>query len=159
MMVSSSPISRILPTSARQGKLGAPPNLLGAQLNAAKKLVYDSFVETLAKKKLSPGLFGMLIVIGTNSGINQTELSALLNINRSQTVRYLDKLESLRLAKRTRDKNDRRNQIVSIEEKGQKILEQLLEEIQTHEKKTASHLTIKEQQKLSELLQKLTGLS
>ena len=133
-------------------------DLLGFQLNAAKKLIFDSFVGTLVKNDLTPGLFEMLVVIDANSGINQTELSALLEFDGSQTVRYLDTLESLSLVKRTRSQKDRRNQIIQIERKGKSLLLKLFGEIQTHEKHAANELTTQEQKQLGILLQKLNGV-
>ena len=132
-------------------------DLLGFQLNAAKKLVFDSFVNALVKNDLTPGLFEMLVVIDANSGINQTELSALLEFDGSQTVRYLDTLESLDLVKRTRSQIDRRNQIVQIERKGKNLLLKLFGEIQAHEKHAANALTAQEKKQLGVLLQKLNG--
>lgn len=145
-----------IPDAAIPKDLGDLQNLLGFQLNGAKKLVFDSFVAELAQDGLTPGLFGMLIVVDSHSGINQTKLSALLDFDRSQTVRNLDRLEELNLVKRTRDTRDRRVQIVTIEPTGKRALKRLLEKVREHEEKTARNLTGQERKNLAALLRKLT---
>ena len=48
----------------------------------------------------------------------QTELSALLGMDRSDMVRLIDSLESANLVERTRDSKDRRRQLIALTETG-----------------------------------------
>ena len=131
------------------------PTLLGYQLGTAKSIIIDSFSKTLSNKKLTPKLFGMLVVVESNSGVNQTVLSDLLNFDRAQTVRYLDRLQDQGLIRRTRDKKDRRNQIIEIKNKGKRLVASLAKIVQIHETKMTSNLSSRERATLMLLLQKL----
>ena len=143
------------PLVSLKNNLGMLPTLLGYQLGTAKSIVIDSFSKTLSHKKLTPKLFGMLVVVESNSGVNQTVLSDLLNFDRGQTVRYLDRLQEQGLIRRTRDKKDRRNQIIEIENKGKTLVASLAKIVQIHETKITSNLSSRERATLMLLLRKL----
>lgn len=80
-----------------------------------------------------------------------------MEVDRSQTVRSLDELERLELVRRTRDERDRRVQILSIEKKGQTLLNTLTKGVKSHERDAAKPLTPTEQSQLLKLLRTLNG--
>ena len=62
--------------------------------------------------------YWVLEAIADGGDMAQTELSALLGMDRSDMVRLIDSLESANLVERTRDSKDRRRQLIALTETG-----------------------------------------
>nr|WP_120491737.1 MarR family winged helix-turn-helix transcriptional regulator [Corynebacterium lactis] len=90
-----------------------------SQLDSA---IRSSVQATLARtniEALSLRGYWVLEAIADGLGMAQTELSAVLGMDRSDMVRLIDNLEKSGLVTRTRDRNDRRRQLISLTDEGE----------------------------------------
>src|SRR5262245_49936831 len=94
--------------SAAHGvNLGVLPSLLGYQLRLAQRAIFADFADSLGELDVSPGLFGMLVVIEANPGLKQSQLARAAHLDRSSLVPALDKLEARGLVARRASEHDR----------------------------------------------------
>lgn len=87
--------------------------------------------------------------------LSQRSLSELLNIDQSDLVGILDKLETIGYAQRSTDQHDRRRHVVAVTPMGKKILPQAYEQSARFSKNFLSPLSSEEQQQLRDLLIKI----
>src|SRR5687768_16275743 len=83
------------PASRGDGPLdhGLLPRLVGYQLRLAQLAVFRDFDRATADLGLTPGRFGMLVLIEANPGVTQSELARAVGLDRSTMVALLDQLE------------------------------------------------------------------
>lgn len=135
--------------------LGLLPALLGYNLRRAQVAVFQNFAEVVGTSELTPGQFGVLVVVDANPGLSQTQLGNALGIDRSTVVAVIDKLESHGLVARQPALNDRRSHALRLSERGKAMLRRLTERVQAHEREIARHLSADEQARLVELLSRV----
>jgi DNA-binding MarR family transcriptional regulator len=116
-----------------------------------------SFGERLRKVKLKPYHAGILRMLGANAGITQRALSNLLGIFPSQTVRFLDQLESRQLIERSQLPEDRRSYRLRLTAKGAKALAEIGMLTQELEKDLLANLTSAERDQLRALLERVVA--
>ena len=87
--------------------LGILPTLLGYQLRRAQLAVFENFAEVVGASELTPGQFGVLVVIDANPGLSQTRLGGALGVDRSTVVAVIDRLEQRGLVLRQAGKDRR----------------------------------------------------
>jgi DNA-binding MarR family transcriptional regulator len=78
-----------------------------------------------AKYNLTPGKFNILMVVkhvGKDKGIKQVDISKNLILTPSNITKLIDKLEKDKLVTRSAPSGDRRVNIVTITEKGSKVV-------------------------------------
>ena len=80
--------------------LGMLPNLFGYQLRLAQRAIFADFAETVGSEDISPGLFGILVLIEANPGLKQQRLAEAAHLDRSTVVSVIDKLEGRSLVQR-----------------------------------------------------------
>lgn len=136
---------------------GLLPSLVGYQLKRAHDKVYRSFSDHLATLGLTPGQFGVLMLIAANPGSTQTDLARGVGSNRSFMVRMIDRLEALGLIERGAVPLDRRSYAISVTPDGTEMVARLTEDVVEHEYATLSRLTRQETEKLLALLVRLNG--
>ena len=107
---------------ARQHDLGVLAHHLGYFLRRAQLSVFQDFIRTLASIDIRPAQYSVLVVIGANRGLSQSEVAQALGIERARLVRLLDKLERRGLTQRLASPNDRRSHVLQLTSSGQKIL-------------------------------------
>ncbi len=75
---------------------GLLPSLLGYALRRAQSAVFADFAATFAKagEALTPGEFGLLVLVDRNAGLSQMALARALGIDRSTLVPILDRLQA-----------------------------------------------------------------
>jgi hypothetical protein len=73
-------------------QLGMLPDLVGYHVRLAQMAIFADFEKTLGELELSPGLFGLLVIIEANAGLKQTQLADAARLDRSTLVPALDKL-------------------------------------------------------------------
>src|SRR5438876_1698156 len=95
-------------------RLGILPELLGYQLRRTQIAVFQNFSRAMESLDVTPGRFGVLEVIAANSGLSQSELGALLGIDRSTIVGVIDRLERDGLVRRLPAPNDRRSHALKL---------------------------------------------
>jgi DNA-binding MarR family transcriptional regulator len=137
-------------------RLGLLPSLLGYHLRRAQIAAFHNFKRALAEYDITPGRFGVLQVIAANSGLSQSELGALLGIERSTVVAVIDRLEKRGFVRRLPAANDRRSYALKLSESGAAILAELERRVLAHERDIARNLTAQERATLIALLGRLT---
>jgi DNA-binding MarR family transcriptional regulator len=133
-------------------RLGILPELLGYQLRRTQIAVFQNFSRAVEELDVTPGRFGVLEVIAANSGLSQSELGALLGIDRSTIVAVIDRLERDGLVRRLPAPNDRRSHALKLSEKGAVTLALLERRVAAHERDIASGLSAEERTILLSLL-------
>ena len=89
-----------------------------AQLDAAVRASVNATLGRTQIESISIRGYWVLEAIADGGDMAQTELSALLGMDRSDMVRLIDSLESANLVERTRDAKDRRRQLIALTEAG-----------------------------------------
>jgi DNA-binding MarR family transcriptional regulator len=133
------------------------PDLLGYQLRRAQIRVFNSFLKRLDDLAISPGEFGLLVLVGANPGLNQNALARAIGSNRSLLVPMIDKLERDDLVVRRKSETDRRSHAVVLSRKGEVLIARLKGLVRDHENEVATPLSIQERKTLLRLLCRLNG--
>jgi DNA-binding MarR family transcriptional regulator len=117
------------------------------------------FRNTFAKagEALTPGEFGLLVLVDRNAGLSQMALARALAIDRSTLVPILDRLQARGLLMRHRSPTDGRTHALALTPVGEKALARFARLVRTHEKRIASNLSAAETRTLIELLEKVRG--
>src|SRR5690349_21901547 len=124
---------RVNGSAAHGIDLGLLPGLLGYQLRLAQRAVFSDFADTLGEHDVSPGLFGMLVVIEANPGLKQMQLATAAHLDRSSLVPALDKLEARGLVMRRAAEHDRRVNGLWLTAQGSALLKKLKQRVARHE--------------------------
>jgi DNA-binding MarR family transcriptional regulator len=135
--------------------LGCLPRLLGYTLRRAHLASWRQYVAVIGEQKLRPGLFSLMVLVGSNPGIAQIELGRHLGIDKASIVALLDRLEKAGLLERCRSVRDRRRQGIFLTTKGIADLETLIVQVRTLERQMASRFTRAEMEQLLGFLQRL----
>lgn len=135
--------------------LGMLPSLLGYHLRRAQVAVFQHFAATMGEAEITPGQFGVLLVIRNNSGLSQTQLGNALGIDRSTVVAVIDRLEARSLVVRAPSPTDRRSHALRLSEEGAQTLRKLEEMVRAHERHIARGLSREDQARLITLLDRL----
>jgi DNA-binding MarR family transcriptional regulator len=135
--------------------LGLLPSLLGYALRRAQVAVFQNFTEVVGASELTPGQFGVLVVVDANPGLSQTQLGNALGIDRSTVVAVIDRLEERGLVARQPAPNDRRSHALHLSDGGKATLRRLTERVRAHERQIARALSAEEQARLIELLRRV----
>lgn len=133
------------------------PGLIGYHLRRAQTAVFQDFSEGLKDCDITPGQFGVLVLIKANGGLNQTSLGRALGIDRSTVVAVIDKLEGRGLVNRAPAPSDRRSYSLRLSDQGSALLARATALVAEHEKRIAHDLTDAEQRQLIDLLVRLGG--
>src|SRR5215471_6290436 len=148
------------PPTVPQGKSldrGLLPTLLGYVLRRAQSAVFDDFAATFVKagEALTPGEFGLLVLVARNAGLSQMALARALGIDRSTLVPILNRLQARGLLVRRDSPTDGRTHALGLTPGGEKALSRYARLVKAHEKRIASGLSASETRILIELLEKV----
>lgn len=135
--------------------LGLLPSLLGYRLRLAQRAVFDDFTASMGRADISPGLFGILVVIEANPGLKQSDLAAAAQLDRSSIVPVVDKLETRGHVERRGSPEDRRVNGLWLTPRGVALLHTLKRRVLAHEQRITSGLTQAERGQLFALLSRL----
>ena len=136
-------------------KTGMLNTLLGYQLRRAQSAVFAEFMQTMTGDKVTPGQFGVLILIEENTGLNQSTLAKALGIERSTMVGVIDGLENRGLVERRKSPTDKRAHALTLTDQGNKLLGSVKPKIKDHESRIAGDLDTVELETLMELLKRV----
>lgn len=136
---------------------GLLPGLLGYVLRRAQSAVFADFAATFAQagETLTPGEFGLLVLVERNAGLSQMALARALGIDRSTLVPILNRLQARGLLVRRRSPTDGRTHALDLTPAGEKALERFARLVRHHEKRISSRLSSAEMRTLIELLGKV----
>lgn len=135
--------------------LGLLPNLIGYQLRLAQVAIFRDFSRSLGDYGISPGLFGVLVLIEANAGMKQSDLARAVHLDRSTVVNVIDNLEAMDLVERRAVEGDRRSKALFLTPSGKTLLQKLKRQVAEHEKRLARHLSAVEREQLVDLLQRI----
>lgn len=136
---------------------GVLPSLIGYNLRRAQLKVFQNFQSTMAPFDLTPGQFGVLVLICENEGLSQSDLGTALGIDRSTMVAVIDRLESRDFVVRAPSPNDRRSYALRLSDHGKKTITDILPKLREHEDTIAGGLSESEQSTLIALLRRVGG--
>jgi DNA-binding MarR family transcriptional regulator len=152
-----------MPTKRNQSSRETPaldhgilPTLLGYQLRLAQLAVFKDFAASASDFDVSPGRFGMLVLIEANPGVTQTRLAEAVGLDRSTLVAVLDQLGERGLVERRRG-DDRRTNGLWLTRRGKSLVSRMKARIHSHEERLALRLSEAERRTLLELLQRFAG--
>jgi len=137
----------------RATSMGMLPGLIGYQLRLAQRAIFADFVETVHEAGISPGLFGVLVIVDANPGLTQQALADAAHLDRSTVVTVLDKLEDRGLVER--HATDRRSNGLFLTRHGSNLLRRLKRKVTLHERRVVQRLSAKERDQLVALLQRI----
>lgn len=144
-----------LTSGGRVPSLGVLSTLLGYHLRRAQVAAFQNFSEIVGSSELTPGQFGVLVVIDANPGLSQTRLGSALGIDRSTVVAVIDRLEARGLVVRRPSPHDRRSHALHLSEPGNAALQRVAERVRAHEKIIAGDLSDTELASLIALLDRV----
>lgn len=135
--------------------LGQLPELLGYQLRRAQIAAFQHFASTVGKQGITPGWFGLMVIVANNEGLSQTQLARTLGIDGSTMVAMIDRLEENGWLRRQRSEVDRRSHALYLTETGSQLLARLTPLVEAHEAELAQGLSSDDKKNLLELLAKI----
>jgi DNA-binding MarR family transcriptional regulator len=146
------------PTSPRQEQAnrGVLDHLLGYQIRRAQTRLFAHFQRRLEQLRITPGQFGLLILIAENPGITQVALARAVGIERATLGEFIDRFEGETLVERRMLLGDRRSYALHLTKKGEAFVDEAVPKVQAHEAEFTDHLTPTERATLLRLLTKLT---
>ncbi len=133
---------------------GVLPDLIGYQLRLAQIAVFRDFERTVGNLGISPGRFGVLVLVDANPGITQSRLAEAVGLDRSTLVPVLDGLERRDLLER-RQGTDRRTNGLWLTPNGKRFLGRVKRRIAAHEERLLTGMSAKERDQLVSLLARL----
>ena len=134
---------------------GHLPGLIGYQLRLAQIAIFRDFALALGDLEITPGLFGVLVIIDANPGLKQTELAKATHLDRSTVVSVIDNLERRALVERRAATSDRRSNSLHLTAEGKTLLKKLKKLVAEHEQRLKEDLSEAEQATLIRLLRKI----
>ncbi|PJI44368.1 MarR family winged helix-turn-helix transcriptional regulator [Ferrovibrio sp.] len=140
---------------------GPLPDLYGYNLRIAQVAVFGNFIKVVGSGLagrmggLTPGRFSLLVLLRANPGINQTDLSRGVGVDKSTLTPALDQLEKKGLILRQRTAADRRTYSLSLSPAGEQLLSELMNKVEQHERNIIAGLTPSERVTLTRLLKKM----
>jgi DNA-binding MarR family transcriptional regulator len=133
------------------------PTLVGYHLRRAQITIFNDFVKTVGAVHVTPGQFGVALLICANPGLTQSALARAIGIERSTMVAVIDALESRNLVERRPSPIDRRSYALVLSDQGSVWLKKLKPLVEGHEEQISKNLSADEKAQLISLLSKIVG--
>ena len=134
---------------------GLLPELVGYQLRMAQIALFRDFAQGPGELDVTPGLFGVLVIIEANPDLKQSDLARATHLDRSTVVTVIDNLERRGLVDRRAALHDRRSNALRLTAEGTALLRKLKRQVTQHEKRLLENFSEAERQSLFKLLQKV----
>jgi DNA-binding MarR family transcriptional regulator len=128
---------------------------IGYRLRRAQLGIFEDVIRIFDEVGLRPGSFSVLLIIGRNPGLKQSEVSAALGIQRTNFVGLIDSLERRGLAVRKLAENDRRSYALHLTPAGKELVARATELQRRHEATLAKRLGPNGREALLDLLKQL----
>jgi DNA-binding MarR family transcriptional regulator len=152
-----SPRTRVRSPSADKAPLHLGPlkEFVGFHIRMAQLVVYADFVRGQSSPTLTPGLFGVLVLIDQNPDSTQQRLCDAIGVDKSTLVATLHRLSERGLIRRVRSTVDRRQNALVLSAKGKAKLRAMLTHVREHERKIMARLSPEECAQLVSLLRRI----
>lgn len=134
---------------------GMLPGLLGYQLRMAQIALFRDFAQGPGREDMTPGLFGVLVIIEGNPDLKQSDLARATHLDRSTVVTVIDNLERRGLVERRVALHDRRSNALRLTAAGAALLRKLKRQVNQHEKRLLDNFTEAERETFLALLKKV----
>jgi DNA-binding MarR family transcriptional regulator len=129
---------------------------LGFHLRRAQVAAFKHFAQTItASEGITPGLYGMLQVIANNSGLTQSRLAEVMEVDRSSIVKVVNALEDKGLIRRDAAPNDRRSYHLRMTAEGKLALSRIEEAVARQDQEFSADLSDDARRLLISLLKRL----
>jgi DNA-binding MarR family transcriptional regulator len=134
---------------------GLLPGLVGYQLRMAQIALFRDFAQGPGGEDVTPGLFGVLVIIEANPDLKQSELARATHLDRSTVVTIIDNLERRGLVERRAAVHDRRSNAIRLTDAGISLLRKLKRQVSQHEKRLLQNFSKAESETFLALLKKV----
>ncbi len=134
---------------------GLLPGLVGYQLRMAQIALFRDFAQGPGGEDVTPGLFGVLVIIEANPDLKQSELARATHLDRSTVVTVIDNLERRGLVERRAALHDRRSNAIRLTDAGTILLRKLKRQVSQHEKRLLQNFSAAERETFLALLKKV----
>jgi DNA-binding MarR family transcriptional regulator len=131
------------------------PGLIGYQVRLAQIAIFRDFESTMGELNITPGLFGVLVIVDNNPGLTQNALAKATHLDRSTVVTVIDNLERRGVVERRPAASDRRVNALVLTARGARLLKELKSLVAEHERRLCVNLNAREQAALVNLLQRI----
>jgi len=111
----------------------------------------------MSEVQVTPGQFGVALLVYSNPGLTQSALARAVGIERSTMVAVIDALESRGLVERRPSPVDRRSYALVLSQQGEALIEKLKPMVMGHEDRIAANLSTEERGQLIALLSKIAN--
>lgn len=130
--------------------------LIGYRLRRAQLVFFNNFALACNDLGISPGLFGVLVIVARNPGLTQTAIAQALGNDRSAMVAAVDKLEKMDLVERRPSQKDRRSYALYLTTHGEEYYQVIEARVQQHEADFYDLLKDGEKEWLIDILSRLS---
>jgi len=146
-----------IPASSKKSDVdyGLLPGLVGYQLRMAQIALFRDFAQGPGGEDVTPGLFGVLVIIEANPDLKQSELARATHLDRSTVVTVIDNLERRGLVERRVALHDRRSNAIRLTDAGTALLRKLKRQVNQHEKRLLQNFSAAERETFLALLKKV----
>ncbi len=134
---------------------GLLPGLVGYQLRMAQIALFRDFAQGPGGEDVTPGLFGVLVIIEANPDLKQSELARAAQLDRSTVVTVIDNLQRRGLVERRAAPHDRRSNAIRLTDAGTTLLRKLKRQVNQHEKRLLENFSAAERDTFIALLKKV----
>ena len=131
------------------------PGLIGYQLRLTQLTDFFNFAQAVADPTISPGRFGVLVLIGANPGLTQSRLAQATQLDRSTMVAVIDLLESRGLVERRATPMDRRSNALWLTDKGKRLLRTMKQRVKAHDDRLAATIGDEDSKRLIDMLARM----
>lgn len=139
-----------------QVDLGPLDRFVGYNLRQAQTAAFRDLARLSAQQRLSPGEYGLLVLIARNAGISSIEVSRFYGLAKSALTPVIADLLRRGLVRRVRMPRDRRAYSLSITERGNDTLRQMQKAVDRQEANIAAALDPGEREQLVAMLRRIT---
>lgn len=141
----------------REIDMGSLDDSIGYRMRRAQIAIFQDIISAFAEADIRPAQFSVMVLIGQNPGLNQSEVAAALGIKRANFVALIDSLEARGLAKREPTATDRRSYALQLTEAGQSLLDDLQRVQAEHEARIVARIGAENRAMLLELLEAIAA--
>jgi DNA-binding MarR family transcriptional regulator len=134
---------------------GELPTFVGYQIRRAQAKIFGEFETMLKDFDLTPGSFGVLMLIWANPGIQQVTLAGAFGVDKSTMSPVIVRLEERGLIWREVLRSDRRGHALYLSQSAEIFFQAARQKVRAFEDGIAARLTKTEQRELGRLLGKL----
>ena len=129
---------------------------LGRLVGMVSRSYYNYLNSKFKSLNINPTQLSFLFEIKCKKNINQHDLSTNCSIDKGVVARALRTLEEQGLVKREVDENNRRQNMLSLTEKGHETLEQAMIILDNWEKEVYKDITAEEKEMTHDVLKKIS---